>query len=245
MSTEVVTIPPPAPGVLASFKAALAARDLSEGVALVLLGGDYLLLWQKGSEQHSKVVDPAAVKAAFTEEVVDSGWMQGVRRWGMGPEGEWAVLFQPPTRHHLLIVDQTHPQGDLITVALPGLVWYGCGRDYRLFAIAGEELTPESALFHAPLPNVYGDGRLCWGNLTPPMASAATLAEALRLFLTSAFTDHLASGKSVQESKNVLLQLRRVFRRRRRRYPVADLVPLGGTLDEAIERLHSQRPTRW
>jgi PRTRC genetic system protein B len=245
MSAQMVTVPPPAPTVLAAFKDALAASPLTEGVALVLLGGDYLLLWQEGQQVQSKLVAPAAVKAAIALEQVDSGWMSGVRRWGMGPEGEWAVLYQPPARHPLLVVDQAHPQGELITVALPGLVWYGCGRDYRLFAIGEEELSPGSALYHAPLPNIYGDGRLCWGNLTPPMAAASTLGEALRLFLTSAFTDHLAQGKSVQEKANVLVHLRKVARRRRRRYPVADLVPIGGTLDQALEKMHSQCPTRW
>jgi PRTRC genetic system protein B len=237
----------PTPTVIDSFKEALAGSGLAEGLALVLLGGVYLLLWQHTDQTiHSKVVAPAAVKAAFSQEEVDSGWMSGVRRWGSGKAGEWAVLYQPPARHQLLLVDQKHPQGELVTVALPGLVWYGCGRDYRLFTIQEDELAPGCALYHAPLPNVYSNGHLCWGNLTPPVASAATLGEALGLFLTSAFTDHLAQGKSIKEKSNVLIQLRRLARRRRRRYPVDDLVPLGGTLDQAIGKLHTQRQhERW
>src|SRR5512136_2489207 len=74
-----------------------------EQAALVFAGGQYLFRWREHDAVQSKFISPASVRAAFSAEPIDTGWLPpNVRRWGTGASGDWAVLSIPPMRHQLV-----------------------------------------------------------------------------------------------------------------------------------------------
>lgn len=239
---------------------------------LYLLEGQYL--YQSQGEDGSiryKFLSPQSVRLAFSQEPVDSGWLPPeLCRWGYGPSGAWAVMFVPPAKHSLWLpsvvvssegnearpgeIQAANREGELtaVEVTLPGLVFAGVGQNYYLWAVKEDTFTPEALAFHAPLPNVYGDGRICWGSNRVESATAQNLPAAWKLFISSPFNLHLVGGKSKRHPQTVLEEVREIasspsgHKSRRRRFPLRDLVPLknnwereGLTVGGLVERLIS------
>jgi hypothetical protein len=211
---------------------------------LYLLDGQYLYQTQSedGTIQY-KFLSAQSVRLAFSREPVDSSWLDPtVCRWGYGPLGEWAVSFIPPAQHSLWLSAEAvngttlQPTQELnhpliaVPVSLPGLVLAGVGSNYYLWAVKAKTFSPTLVAYHPPLPNVYPDGRICWGNNQIGAVTAQNLSAAWQLFITSPFNSHLAQGKSKRYSQNILPQLRRLgtstTSRSRKTYPVGDLVPV-------------------
>src|SRR5712691_5513853 len=68
--------------------------------ALLFTRGQYLLYDRQGGEVRVKGVSAQALRAAFAEEPVDSGWLPpGVIRYGLGPAGTFFVRLIPASRH--------------------------------------------------------------------------------------------------------------------------------------------------
>ena len=125
---------------------------------LLFLPGQYLLVTKEDRATTYKFVSPAALKEAFANEPVDSGWLtSNTVRWGHCRKGEWLVQFYPPSRYRLALERFT---ADAPSIPLPGFVFVGCDRSYWIWAIESNSFNPNSALFHAPLPNVMSDGSI-------------------------------------------------------------------------------------
>lgn len=200
-----------------------------------------------------RFISNAAVREAFSGIPIDSGWIRPeIARWGDGRHGEWAIAFMPPAVYELEITNES-PEGSALErlhVPLPGLVWLGLSQQYYVWAVKSEKLEPYHDIFRAPLPNVYADGKICWGMVRPPNATARTLFDAWELFIKSTFNNHLASGKSKRERDDVRIVLRDVAQKYlhpgasefepKFRYPKDDLVRqvdhVGITLDAAIRQ---------
>ncbi len=210
---------------------------LEEEAALLFTGGQYLFRWREGQALHSKFVSPAAVRSAFSAEPIDSGWMPpGVRRWGNGPNGPWAVLFAPPARQTLSFVKLMPGREDVaeMVIPLPGLVFVCAGASCYTWAIK-KEFSPEAIVYHAPLPNVDESGRICFGANPLP---GGDISRAWQLFLDSPFNDHLINGKSLREPGDVRKLL--VTLPGRKRYPVGDLVQashFNATVGQVVDRV--------
>lgn len=187
---------------------------------LLIFEGQYLLHYRtesgaEASAEKFKFISPEAVRLAFSASPVDSGWLgAGICRWGAVREGNWLVKFFPPKDNYLLQLKLPDHQGQpktntasMIEVALPGLVFMGIGQNYYLWAIKEAEFRPEAHLYAAPLPNLYQDGRICWGQNLPPAVSAQTIETAWQLFISSEFSEHLVQGKSRAFSQDVRHQL--------------------------------------
>lgn len=117
-------------------------------------------------------------------------------------------------------------------VELPPLIWAGWRNNYRIFALGSiQALTADTQLYHAPLPNVYPQGTICWGNVRPPVATTTAVAAALKLFLEdSQFNGHLDDGKR-RAGGSVLTLWRKLAKEQTPpAYPLADLVPAGRRL---------------
>lgn len=175
-----------------------------------------------------RFVSPAAVRQAFTNLPVESGWLPpGIARWGNGIIGEWAVAFIPPAVHELEITRETagieataagdvmpgtpvvtNQEVDHLRVPLPGLVWFGIGTHYHIWAVKTETLQPHQEIYRVPLPNVYQDGSICWGQVKPERMTAVTLSKAYDLLMSATFTNHLTAGKSKREREDVRIVLR-------------------------------------
>lgn len=126
-------------------------------------------------------------------------------------------------------------------VPLPGLVLFGMGTNYFIWAVKTEKLDPFLEIYRAPLPNVYTDGKICWGMVKPPRATSRSLFQAWELFTKSTFNNHLASGKSKRahdDVRAVLREAKLITTDGSDRYPLQDLVRqvanVGVTLDKAL-----------
>jgi hypothetical protein len=189
-----------------------AAQTAIENPKLEFRDGQFLFsMTNIEGGQIERFVSNAAVREAFSGIPIDSGWLRPeVARWGDGTHGEWAVAFIPPGVHELEITNEANEANPLerLHVPLPGLVWLGIGTQYYVWAVKTAKLEPYHEIYRAPLPNVYLDGKICWGLVRPPRATARTLFDAWELFIKSTFNNHLASGKSYTERDDVRIWLR-------------------------------------
>jgi hypothetical protein len=200
-----------------------------EQAALVFVGNQYLLRWKEREAIHTKFISPASVRAAFSAEPIDTGWLPpNVCRWGTGASGDWAVLSIPPMRHSL-------------NVPLPALVFMRIGSAGYIWALK-DDFAPDAQLYHAPLPNVNHSGAICFGG---NRLEGCTLSQAWQLFLDSPFTSHQTNGKSRRQPDDVRLLLASLHKKRR--YPLRDLAPLQPriTVDQAVAALTRAQPNRY
>ena len=196
---------------------------------LIALPGQYVLHYVDGKEEVFRGTSAARLAQAFGAQSVDSGWLPfGVCRWGRQPAGDWMVRWYPPARYLLHMGNPAHPGTFTQEVALPGMVFAGIGSTYYVWA--AKELTcgPDTQLFAAPLPNVYQDGRICYGSNTPPAVSAdawSSIETAWQLFVATPFIGDLSSGKSRAHPGDVRPSLAHVARSAALQYPLDDLFP--------------------
>jgi PRTRC genetic system protein B len=214
-----------------------------EQAALVFSGGQYLFRWREHDAVQSKFISPASVRAAFSAEPIDTGWLPpNVRRWGTGANGNWAVLSIPPMRRQLLF---EHIVQDIPTmtldVPLPALVFMRIGSSGYIWALK-DEFAPDAVLYHAPLPNVNSSGAICFGS---NRLEGQSVAQSWQLFLDSPFTSHQVNGKSRRQPDDIRLLLASLHKKRR--YPLRDLLPLQPrvTVDQAIAALTRAQPNRY
>lgn len=210
-----------------------------------------MLYYREQDHWLTKCVSPAAVRSAFSQELLDTGWLPpSVRRWGMTPRGDWLVLFVPPA-HHQLRLQRTERGGEAseldhrfmeLTLPLPALVFMGFGASYYIWAIQEMELHPNAMTYHAPLPNIDGDGRICLGANNYPTASCEKIGEAWRLFLESPFNDHHADRKSQRYPNDIRSRWMNLKRQARCAYPLNDLVPRHRTVEQAVKQVLDGRP---
>ena len=210
---------------------------LREDAALLFLGGQYLFRWKQEGAVHLKFVSPASVRAAFSTEPLDSGWLlPTVRRWGINANGAWAVMFIPPARHEFIFDGIVKDQpATALTLPLPGLVFMLTGSKGYIWALK-DEFAPDALLYRAPLPNVYSDtGAICFGG---NRLEGKSIAQVWQLFLASPFNGSHAGDKSRREPRNICALL--VSMQGKKRYPLRDLVPLdqrGITVEQAVSRI--------
>ena len=194
-------------------------------LALLFTKGQYILYSRDGKALRPKGIAPETLRAAFVEEPVDSGWLpQGVLRWGSGPAGTFMVKYIPAGMYRLHLSTQDPAKPRMTSVPLPALVFAGVESTYYVAAVRDEHIGPKTLLFHAPLPNVYEEGRVCFGTNQPPAVSWKTIDAAWRLFLASPFTGASAQRKSVAYPDDVRQQL--LACEQAAHYPVDDLQPL-------------------
>jgi len=226
---------------------------------LTFKAGQYFVTMQdqNGTVYH-KIVSPAAVREAFTNEVVDSGWLPPETvRFGVCRFGEWFVAFIPPARYELPLEAHEGEEGAVqgvvkITAPLPGLIFFGCNYKYFVWAVKSQTFDPKAEVFHPPLPNVGMDsptappGLICYGLHKPLKCRAATFMQAWKLFIETPFNNHTADGKSRKYPEDVRLMLRELAARamypttsdlEELIYPVEDLNPLVPNRTLTVEKL--------
>lgn len=186
--------------------------------------------YREGLAEASYIADPLAVAQALAGLDVDSGLLPGnVLFWQRRGGQERVGLWLPPDLY-LVQVERKK-----FEISLPGLVLVGQGKSYSLFAVveAGRP-GPETDLYHPPCPNV--SGTVCRGSVRFPVAGAATIEQAARLFFESGFNAHLTNGKSRKYPDDILRMWRVLNRIKAEEYPLEDLVPARMRLKELVER---------
>jgi hypothetical protein len=173
-------------------------------------------------------LDPRDLAAAFAGQTVTTGLLPQGCLWVGRMGGEEALgLYLPPARHTLRFAT-----GALYDVPLPGLVLLGNGARYHAWAVKAYPRAESERLFHAPLPNVSAEGRVCPGNILFPTASAATLRQAAQLFLESEFNADLSNGKVRSHKGSVLPFLRELSGADV--FPLDELLPTPWVLGDAM-----------
>lgn len=212
--------------------------------ALHFVGEQCLFQYLEDGLEHVKYVSPATVRAAWSEECIDSGWLEpDTLRCGVSGKGAWAVRLIRPAQKRTLqfsvgaTEDSIPPQ---LTLRLPPLVLVGINCKYHLWAVREEIVTPGTQLYLAPFPNVYGDEHICFGSNPVPTVADGGMRRALELFFQSPFTTTSVSGKSrcfPEDVRHMLLEHARAAHDEP--YPVDDLVPhrFTPTLEHALESL--------
>ncbi len=211
-----------------------------ETASLMLITGDqYLFRYRDNAGATAyKFVSPAAVRAAFVHETIDTGWLpKQVHRWGIAKQGEWVLMTHSPQRYLLNFTSKEGEETVALNVTMPPLAFFGYGQRYYLWAFTDRELSGNSPLFAAPLPNIDGNGAICFGQNALPSASAKTMGEVWTLFLMSPFSNHSVNGKSRAFPDDVRMQLEQLVQSRRERYPHRDLVPLRQTAQQMVDSI--------
>lgn len=210
-----------------------------ETAALLFICGDQYLFRYRTKEGSVvyKYVSTASVRAAFAEETIETNWLpKNARRWGVGKRGEWIVITFPPQKHHFSFVNEDDERATVtLELPMPALAFFGYEQRYHLWAFSDAELKCDTTLFAAPLPNVDANGAICFGSNLVPKASARTIEDAWCIFSASPFTNHSVNGKSRQYPNDVRKQLMRLAEKRRRAYPLNDLVSLNRTANMVID----------
>ncbi len=201
---------------------------------LIFLDDQYVFSWRdENKRQHYKLLSPSTLRQAFCNEVLDSGWISaGIVRCGTNAMGDWAVKFIAPGKFELDLGDRQTQN-----IHLPGLVFFGTGKEYYVWATDSSAFDPMATAFYAPLPNVNSSGRICFGNNTPPNANGRSLTDAWELFIRSPFNGDLANGKSKRYPNDVRQQLRSVAKRRLDQYPTKDLVFYRHSVTNCVEQI--------
>lgn len=215
--------------------------------ALYFLDAQLLYVKAEDGVLHSKFISTEGAREAFSYEAFDSHWLPPrIRRWGHQAQGRWAVQFTSPANYEIEL--PAHPTGPeemraplRLRLNLPGLVFMGMRNIYRLWAIAESEFDPHALIYHAPLPNIYSDGRICFGANTPPEVVAPNLDQAWDLFLRSPYTCAHTSGRSLAYPEHICPALIAYAQRADpdAPYPVEDMCPYNLTVSEAVERVIS------
>ncbi|MFQ3657306.1 MAG: hypothetical protein SNJ54_00005, partial [Anaerolineae bacterium] len=98
-------------------------------------------------------------------------------------------------------------------------------------------VTLNEPLFHAPLPNVFSSGNICWGTVqrvTDTALQTTNLAEDWAVLLGSRFNDHGVGGKSKSHPMDIRQMLIALEGRKARAYPKSDLLPVKKTLAQVL-----------
>ena len=210
---------------------------------LLFYQGQYLFHYQEQGGDHFKLLTPDAVRLALSGGEQDSGWLPpGLLRCGHTPRGPFAVLWQPPARRTIALITADDPRPRTLTVALPGLLLAGLATRYWVWALPDPQFSAGAPLYHAPLPNVYPDGAICWGGNRVPPATPAALPAVWQLFLTAPFNGHIAAGHTRDPHADVRVLLQQLATAEVPAFPTPELVPLrgGDTAQQMLERILAQ-----
>lgn len=206
----------------------------AEGVLYFLTGGHFLFQYLKDGASQSKFVTIDDVAAALANVENDSGWLgDGILRAGRCSQGEWFVYAEPAQT--ITIQVTTGDQAE-ITIPIPATVLIGVGHKYFLYALNGP-VKPGATLYHAPFPNVYGHGRICWGSNRPPVAHHKQAKTVWNMFFETPFNNHLAGLKSQACKANVMEQLVKLSNEHAKKYPLEDMVNIHQSLDTVVKRI--------
>lgn len=189
-----------------------------------------------GASEEYKFLSPQSVAAAFRNMPFDSGWLPtGVLRCGSTSQGPFALLSIPAGIHKIEIQRPRSNNVAILRVPLPGLLMFGHGKSYAIWAVKDERPTPTSPIFLAPLPNVFENGGICWGANKPPRPSASTIGAAFDLFISSPFTSHAANGKTRSHQDDVRGLLRSLHGKKK--FPAGELIDYRGETLKCVDEV--------
>jgi PRTRC genetic system protein B len=198
---------------------------------LYFLDGHYLFRWWDKEKVTSKFVTANDLAAAFSHSEQDSGWLApGIVRVGSSARGSWYVYSAPAQKVNISLSET-----ETLTIPIPRTVMLGIDKDYYIWAMIEKYFEPKAAAYYAPFPNVYREGKICWGKNNPPKADSKSARGAWELFFGSLFNGDLANQKSKQHPADVRETLRGLAEVKVKAYPHNDLVHTNRAIGQLIE----------
>jgi PRTRC genetic system protein B len=193
-----------------------------------------------GDKVSEHPVDPAQVALALSAKVrFDTGLLSDntllVRQEGVK---KIVVEYRPPQKTGLYLDGSE----TALRVPLPALLLIRVTAEdkkpqYGVYAVKKRPVKLDEPLFHAPLPNVFSSGNICWGTVqrvTDTALQSTTLAEDWAVLFGSRFNDHGVGGKSKSHSSDIRQMLIALEKRKARAYPKSDLLPVKKTLAQVL-----------
>lgn len=227
---------------LSDWNGRLLSQVLTEQPALTLSFYSFGIMLRQceGDKVSEYPVDPAQVTQALSIKIrFDTGLLSDstllVRQEGVT---KIVVHYRPPQTTGLYL------EGSEVAlrVPLPGLLLIRTTIEnkqpqYAVYALKKRPLNLDEPLFHAPLPNVFASGSICWGTVQHVAENSLTNSSLLAdwsTLLGSRFGDHGLSGKSKSHPSDIRQQLIALETRKARVYPKTDLVPVKKTLAQVL-----------
>jgi hypothetical protein len=177
----------------------------------------------------TRVVSARDIALAFLREVpLGSGLLpKGALWWRQGKEGAEVALWRSPRVWSVALEMEPFKPPRRLKLPMPGLIFIcSPGRAPKIYAAKGRPTSPEDAIYHAPLFNVFRDGRTCPGTHKYP----EDIGEVPESFFTSFFTPTADyRGRSKKYPDNLLGLWEELDGKER--YPLGDLMPLGRVED--------------
>lgn len=205
--------------------------------ALYFLSSGDLLYKDSKTSKFITVLDAAA---AFTQKDIDTDWFPaGVVRCGACAAGRWFVYSAPPQKVTLALSASPGAPENL-AVPLPRTVLLGVGQSYYIWAAKTKFFDPDADAFHAPFPNVYESGAICWGQNNPAQADAQHARKIWDLFFNSVFNQDLSADKSKKMGSACSL-LRLLHDQKADKFPIADLKPVNKSIRSLVENILEQK----
>ena len=200
-----------------------------------------ITLYKREGEQVSEYpIDPAQAAVALAAKVTfNTGLLTGDTVYiHMEGVSKTIVEYRKPQITGIFLDDADAP----LRVPLPGLLMIrqtngDQALSYAVYAAKKRPTTLETELFHAPLPNVFNSGSICWGTVqrvSDEALSDASLTEDWQQLLGSSFGNHAVSGKSRSHQDDIRQKFIALEAKKARRYPISDLIPARKTLAQAI-----------
>jgi PRTRC genetic system protein B len=198
-----------------------------------LISDELLFQWKTGENVQSKLISAQDARRAFANIVDDSGWLpKGVVRTGRNSRGSWVVYIAPPQRLRI-----TTNQGEGLHIPTPMSLFLGWGRRYYLYALQGKKFDPNATVYRAPFPNVYENGRVCWGSHKVPKVSPVNIPKTWKLFFGTTFNNHIASGKTVSHEDKAMDLLRELSAGEKKTFPDCELVRQAYSVESCLNML--------
>lgn len=227
---------------LRSVDGHLLATALTEQPSLTLSFYSYGVIMRKreGDMFTEYAVDPAHVASALAAKVTfDTGLIaddmllvrqEGVRKIVVG--------FRKAQKTGIYLDGAE----TALRVPLPPLLLIRVTSDdsqpsYHVYAVKKRPTALDVPLFHAPLPNVFQQGGICWGNVQRPAEEAlrgGSLRADWQMLLGSPFGDHAVSNKSSRFPADIRRMFIDLEARKARVYPKSDLIPVKKTLADLL-----------
>jgi len=131
---------------------------------------------------------------------------------------------------------------DAIRVPLPHMILIRTttgesNPNYKLYACTKRPDSLTDELYHAPLPNIFGGGGICWGSVSRGTNfKGMSLVNDWASLLSSPFGNHATGGKSKTHPRDIRKMLLELNKNQRRRvYPRSDLIPAKTNLAKLLD----------
>lgn len=171
------------------------------------------------------------VMAMLAEVELGSGLLpDNTLWWSQGKNGIEVGIWRPPQIWKVALAVKAFEAPQRFTIPMPGLIFICLpGTAPRVFATKKRPKSPKEHIYHAPLFNLYQDGRACPGTHRFP----ENVWEIPESFFTSFFTMEAVYGGRSKSHPDSLLSLWEKLDGKRR-FPLSDLVK-AGTLEDIMK----------